>query len=64
MAKILRGRIVVVRSRFGGFAGMDSKTADELYAWADRLDMCSRSSNSADDPRWLNRCGEIATMSC
>jgi hypothetical protein len=55
MAKILRGRIVVARKRFGGFAGMDSKTAEELHAWADRLDRRSSYSNPADDPRWLRR---------
>ena len=55
MAKLLRGRIVVVRPRFSGFAGMDSQTAEELHTWADRMDRRSRYSDPADDPRWLSR---------
>lgn len=55
MAKIFRGRVVVVRPRFSGFAGMDSKTSEELHAWADRLERRSGFSDPADDPKWLSR---------
>jgi hypothetical protein len=55
MAKLYRGRIVVVRARFSGFAGMDSQTALELHSWADRMECRSRYSDPADDPRWLSR---------
>ncbi len=55
MAKLFRGRIVVLRPRFGGFAGMDAHPAEELHAWADRLDRRSGYSDPADDPRWLRR---------
>src|SRR5690349_20759415 len=55
MAKLYRGRIVVVRPQFGGFAGMDRQTAAELHHRADRMESCSRYSDPADDPRWLAR---------
>lgn len=55
MAKLFRGRIVVLRPRFGGFAGMDAHTAEELHAWADRFDSRARCPDPADDPAWLRR---------
>ena len=55
MAKIARGRIVVARARFCGLAGMDSKSADELNAWADRPQRASGNPDPADNPRRLRR---------
>ena len=55
MAKLDRGRIVVVRPRFGGSAGMDRQTAEELHSWADRMDCRVRYGITSDDPRWLAR---------
>jgi hypothetical protein len=48
MAKILRGRIA-------GRYGMESQTAEELHAWADRFERRSRLPEPADDPGWLRR---------
>jgi hypothetical protein len=55
MAKLFRGRIVLLRRRFGGFAGMDAHAFEELHAWANRLERRSHCSDPADDPRWLQR---------
>ena len=48
MAKILRGRIA-------GMSGMESLTAEELHAWADRLERYARYPPHTDDPVWLRR---------
>jgi hypothetical protein len=48
MPKIKRGRI-------SGFDGMESHTAEELYAWADRLDAQVKDPENLDDPRYLER---------
>jgi hypothetical protein len=48
MAKILRGRIA-------GRYGMESQTAQELYAWSDRFECRARFSDKWSDPGWLRR---------
>lgn len=48
MPKIARGRI-------SGFEGMDSHSASELTAWAERLEAQAKDPASPDDPRWLRR---------
>ena len=48
MPKILRGRIA-------GFHGMESHTAEELHAWADRFEFRARFGDADDDPGWLRR---------
>ncbi len=48
MAKIEPGRL-------SGFNGMESHTADELYAWADRLETQINDPENTDDPKWLQR---------
>lgn len=48
MAKILRGRI-------SGLYGMESHTAEELHAWANRFERRARYSEPIDDPGWLTR---------
>lgn len=53
MAKIVRGRIVKVRPRFSGLAGMDSMTAEELHKWAEELEWRARYPDSQDDASWL-----------
>ncbi len=58
MAKLSQGRIVVLRPRFSGFTGMDAHVAEDLHVWADRWERRSRSSDAADDPRWLRRRAE------
>jgi hypothetical protein len=51
MPKIEHGRIA-------GLYEMSSYTADELYAWADRLEVQSKNPQCPDDPRWLKRWAE------
>jgi hypothetical protein len=51
MAKILRGRIT-------GRYGMESHTAEELHAWADRFERRARFADPYDDPGWLRRWGK------
>jgi hypothetical protein len=48
MAKIERGRL-------DGVYGMRQRTADELYAWADKLEAEASNPRSKDDPRWVLR---------
>ena len=48
MAKIRRGRIA-------GRYGMESQTAEELHAWADRFECRARYGYGSDDPNWLRR---------
>ncbi len=48
MAKILRGRIA-------GRHGMESQTAEELHAWADRFEYRARFGNAYEHPGWLRR---------
>jgi hypothetical protein len=51
MPKIEKGRI-------SGFHGMDSHTAAELYAWADKLEAQIQDPANPDDPNWLKRWAE------
>ena len=48
VAKILRGRIA-------GIHGMESQTAEELHAWAERFEHYARYPDSPEDPGWLGR---------
>jgi|GEM_PF-2927830 len=48
MAKIERGRV-------SGFNGMESHTAEELYAWADKLEAQIDDPENTDDTRYLRR---------
>ncbi len=48
MAKILRGRIA-------GLHGMESQSAEELHAWADRFERRAQTPDLIDDPGWLLR---------
>jgi hypothetical protein len=48
MAKIVRGRIA-------GVSGMESQTAEELYAWAWRFEYRSRFADPLDAPTWLRK---------
>ena len=48
MAKILRGRIA-------GLYGMESQTAAELHAWADRFESRAKYLYPSDDSGWLRR---------
>ena len=48
MAKIERGRI-------SGFHGMETHTAEQLYAQADRLEAEVKNPDSKDDPKYLLR---------
>ena len=46
------------RGRLDGIEGMSSRTANELRAWADRLETQIKNPNNGDDPRWLRRWAE------
>jgi hypothetical protein len=48
MPKLERGRI-------SGFEGMESHSASELYAWADKLEAQIADSANRDDPKYLQR---------
>lgn len=48
MPKIIRGRIA-------GRDGMESHTAEELHAWADRFEHRAWFNDARDDPGWLRR---------
>jgi hypothetical protein len=48
MAKLFRGRL-------SGVDGMEERTAEELYAWADELEAQINDPSNQDDPRYLTR---------
>ena len=48
MAKVERGRL-------DGVWGMQTRTADELLAWARSFETWSTMENCPEDPRWLKR---------